>query len=257
MLASFSGHRKPANSAAHQFETARPHTTSSRRFAGRSSHGRLASLAIRTGPASSVSGAEDGCSGHANRRVTGAVRRPGAARRPPAMVLGPDPTTRAVKVVKVGVVKQPWKHSSRPVTERGWAAGEHRRWLLGLGEPPMLVGLAPVGLDVEVDRIRDRLVSPTRLMLVDQRGALTVVTHTRHQGGAAGPASAPGSALGGRPAHAGPHVREDAQDGSYVTLAGAGGTVTFPWATLAPIALRGLRLRWGEFRVLDKGGHER
>jgi hypothetical protein len=35
------------------------------------------------------------------------------------MVLGPDPTTRAVKVVKVGVVKQPRKRSSRQVIERG------------------------------------------------------------------------------------------------------------------------------------------
>jgi hypothetical protein len=32
---------------------------------------------------------------------------------------------------------------------------------------------------------------------------------------------------------------EDAQDGSSVTLPGATGTVTFPWARLAPIALRG------------------
>ncbi len=36
----------------------------------------------------------------------------------------------------------------------------------------VIVGLVALGLDVRVDRIRDPLVSATRLMLVDQRGAL-------------------------------------------------------------------------------------
>ena len=43
------------------------------------------------------------------------------------------------------------------------------------------------------------------------------------------PGSAPGLALGeARPPHAGPHAREEAQDGSYVTLAGAGETLASP-----------------------------
>jgi hypothetical protein len=36
------------------------------------------------------------------------------------------------------------------------------------------------------------------------------------------------------------------------TTAGAGCADRRPWATLAPIVLWGLRLRWGEFSVLDK-----
>ena len=51
----------------------------------------------------------------------------------------------------------------------------------GHQRPGRAVTLALLGLDVEVDRIRDPLVSTACLVLVDQRGALTVVTHPRHQ----------------------------------------------------------------------------
>jgi hypothetical protein len=70
-------------------------------------------------------------------------------------------------------------------------------------------------------------------------------------------ARGPSQAWEARPAHAGPHVREDAQDGSYVTLAGAGGTVTFPFGHIRAYRSTGLCLRWGGFSVLDKRGHER
>ena len=45
----------------------------------------------------------------------------------------------------------------------------------------VIVGLVALGLDVEVDRIRNPLVSPASLMLVDQRRTLTVMTNSRHQ----------------------------------------------------------------------------
>ena len=71
------------------------------------------------------------------------------------------------------------------------------------GRTVVIVALVlALSLDVEVDRIRDPLVSTARCMLVDQRSSLAVMPHPRHQGGAcgaAGPASAPGSALGGPP----------------------------------------------------------
>src|SRR5215475_13315681 len=48
----------------------------------------------------------------------------------------------------------------------------------GLAIVALVVAL---GLDVEVDHIRDPLVSAARRMLVDQRGAFAVVPHPRHQ----------------------------------------------------------------------------
>ena len=47
-----------------------------------------------------------------------------------------------------------------------------------------IAGLAGAGLgslDVSVDRARDDLVSPSCLVLVDDRSALAVVSHSRHQ----------------------------------------------------------------------------
>ena len=50
-----------------------------------------------------------------------------------------------------------------------------------LGRSIVIIALVALGLDVRVDRIRDPLVSATRLMLVDQRGTLAVVPHPCHQ----------------------------------------------------------------------------
>jgi hypothetical protein len=56
------------------------------------------------------------------------------------------------------------------------------------GRPVVIVALALPGLDVGVDRVGYRLVRAARLVLVDHRRPLTVVTHASHQisqGGAA------------------------------------------------------------------------
>jgi hypothetical protein len=45
----------------------------------------------------------------------------------------------------------------------------------------VIVALVALGLDVRVDRVGDPLASAARLMLVDERSALTVVPHPRHQ----------------------------------------------------------------------------
>ena len=47
--------------------------------------------------------------------------------------------------------------------------------------PPGWPWLAVAGLDVSVDRAGDGQVSPTSLMLIDDRGALAVVAHPGHQ----------------------------------------------------------------------------
>jgi hypothetical protein len=45
----------------------------------------------------------------------------------------------------------------------------------------VVIVLASLGLDVRVDRVRDRLIRTARFMLVDPRRALAVVTHPSHQ----------------------------------------------------------------------------
>ena len=57
-----------------------------------------------------------------------------------------------------------------------YPTGAERACLAGVA-----IVLASLGLDMRVDRVRDRLVRAARLMLVDQRRALAVVTHPRHQ----------------------------------------------------------------------------
>jgi len=51
----------------------------------------------------------------------------------------------------------------------------------GPGSATVIVSLALLGLHVSVDRIGDGRIGATRLVLVDDRGTLAVVTHPRHQ----------------------------------------------------------------------------